>query len=391
MTNTIHGSYRRDTDKRLLLLAATAVVLVVLALADLATGPSGMPLADIFKALRAGPFYDTNRATLANQALAVLPQAPAGLEALYQGLQDFFTEEARLRKLVTILWGLRMPQSLTGILVGFCLGLAGLQMQTILANPLASPFTLGFSAAAGFGAALAILFGGMVPGLAGHAWYGFLIVPFSAFAMTIGSCGLIYLIAVLRSATPAILVLGGIAVLFFFQSLQSLLQFLATPEASQQIVFWLFGSLLKASWTSVAVAFAVILICTPFIVFDTWALTTLRLGDANAMSLGINVDKLRKRCFIIVALLTAAAVSFIGTIGFVGLIAPHMARSLVGEDHRFALPLAAITGAVILIGASVFGKVISPGGAIPVGIITAVAGVPMLFGIILRSGSRGAA
>ena len=144
MTNTIHGSYRRDTDKRLLLLAATAVVLVVLALADLATGPSGMPLADIFKALRAGPFYDTNRATLANQALAVLPQAPAGLEALYQGLQDFFTEEARLRKLVTILWGLRMPQSLTGILVGFCLGLAGLQMQTILANPLASPFTLGF-------------------------------------------------------------------------------------------------------------------------------------------------------------------------------------------------------------------------------------------------------
>ena len=90
-------------------------------------------------------------------------------------------------------------------------------------------------------------------------------------------------------------------------------------------------------------------------------------------------------------LLTAAAVSFIGTIGFVGLIAPHMARSLVGEDHRFALPLAAVTGAVILIGASVVGKILSPGGAIPVGIITAVAGVPMLFGIILRSGQRSAA
>ena len=206
-----------------------------------------------------------------------------------------------------------------------------------------------------------------------------------------GACGLIYLIAVLRSATPAILVLGGIAVLFFFQSLQSLLQFLATPEASQQIVFWLFGNLLKASWTSVAVGLATLALCLPFIIRDTWALTTLRLGDANAMSLGIHVDRLRRRSFIIVSLLTAAAVSFIGTIGFVGLIAPHMARSLVGEDHRFALPLAAVTGAVILIGASVVGKIFSPGGAIPVGIITAVAGVPMLFGIILRSGQRSAA
>lgn len=385
---SIHGSYQRNADRRLLLLAVAALVLLALALADLATGPSGMPLADIFKALRAGPFFDTDRSSVAGQALGALPAAPAGLESLWRGLQDTFADEARLRKLVTILWGLRMPQTLTGILVGCCLGLAGLQMQTILANPLASPFTLGFSAAAGFGAALAIMFGGMVPGLAAHAWFGFLIVPAAAFAMTIGSCGLIYLIAILRSATPAILVLGGIAVLFFFQSLQSLLQFLATPEASQQIVFWLFGNLLKASWTSVAVGLATLLVCVPFIIFDTWALTTLRLGDANAMSLGINVDKLRKRSFIIVALLTAAAVSFVGTIGFVGLIAPHMARSLVGEDHRFALPLAAVTGAVILIGASVFGKIISPGGAIPVGIITAVAGVPMLFGIIIRSGRR---
>ena len=388
---SVHSHYRLGTDKRLFFLAAAAVLLLVLTLADLASGPSGMPLADIFKALHAGPFYDKSRSVRAETLLNALPSASFLPDALWQGLRDAFAEEVRLRKLVTILWGLRMPQTLTGILVGISLGLAGLQMQTILANPLASPFTLGFSAAAGFGAALAIMFGGMMPGVAGHAWYGFIIVPAAAFAMTIGACGLIYLIAVLRSATPALLVLGGIAVLFFFQSLQSLLQFLATPEASQQIVFWLFGNLLKASWTSVAVGLATLALCLPFIIRDTWALTTLRLGDANALSLGINVDRLRRRSFIIVSLLTAAAVSFIGTIGFVGLIAPHMARSLVGEDHRFALPLAAVTGAVILIGASVVGKSLSPGGAIPVGIITAVAGVPMLFGIILRSGQRSAA
>ena len=333
-------------DRRLLLLVAAALVLLVLALLDLATGPSGMPLGDIWLALQAGPQH-----------------------------------KGELRGIVTILWQLRMPQTLMGVLVGLCLGLAGLQMQTILANPLASPFTLGFSAAAGFGAALAIMFGGHIT----TAVPDYVLVPAAAFAMTLCACALVYLIAILRSASPEILVLGGIAVLFFFQSVQSLLQFMATPEALQQIVFWLFGSLLKADWTAVWVTLGILLACIPLIVRDTWQLTTLRLGDANAASLGIAVERLRKRTFVIVALLTAAAVAFVGTIGFVGLIAPHMARSLVGEDHRYALPLAAITGAIILIGASVFGKIISPAGVIPVGIITAVAGVPMLFGIILRS------
>ena len=298
-------------------------------------------------------------------------------------MQETFADEARLRKLVTILWGLRMPQTLTGILVGCCLGLAGLQMQTILANPLASPFTLGFSAAAGFGAALAIMFGGALP------IPNFVVIPVSAFIMTMVACGLVYLIARLRSASPEILVLAGITVLFFFQSVQSLMQFLASPEVLQQIVFWLFGSLLKATWTSVTVCALVFVACLPFIMRDAWALTTLRLGDANARSLGLSVDSIRQRTFFLVALLTAAAVSFVGTIGFVGLIAPHTARTLVGEDHRYSLPLAAIIGAVILVGASVFGKFISPAAVIPVGIITAVAGVPMLFTIIARRGSEG--
>ncbi|MDZ7874043.1 MAG: iron chelate uptake ABC transporter family permease subunit [Rhizobium sp.] len=120
-------------------------------------------------------------------------------------------------------------------------------------------------------------------------------------------------------------------------------------------------------------------------------MTTLRLGDANARSLGLSVETIRRHTFLIVALLTAAAVSFVGTIGFVGLIAPHVARALVGEDHRFSLPVAAVTGAIILIGASVFGKFISPAAVIPVGIITAVAGVPMLFAVIAKRGQRGMA
>lgn len=343
---TIRGEYRRVTGRRVAATCISLAILAFLMILDLTTGPSGMPFRDVLTGLQAGP-------SGADKAIA------------------------------TILWQLRMPQTLMGVLVGACLGLAGLQMQTILGNLLASPFTLGFSAAAGFGAALAIMFGGML------ALPAYIVTPVAAFAMTLSACCLIYIIARVRSAAPEVLILGGIAVLFFFQSIQSMLQFMASPEVLQQIVFWLFGSLLKSTWTSVCVTGTILALCLPFVIKDSWALTTLRLGDANALSLGVPVEAIRRRTFLLVALLTAAAVSFVGTIGFVGLIAPHMARALVGEDHRFSLPIAAITGGIIILGASVFGKIISPAAVIPVGIITAVAGVPMLFGIILRRGREG--
>jgi iron complex transport system permease protein len=314
---------------------------------DLVTGPSGMPLDQLRQALVAGP---------------------AGED----------------RVAATILWYLRMPQTAMGIVVGACLGISGMQMQTILSNPLASPFTLGFSASAGFGAALAIMFEGLLPLPA------YLATPALAFAMTLLACAVIYLISIFRGATPEMLVLAGIAVLFFFQSLQSLLQFMASPEVLQQIVFWLFGSLLKANWTSVVVSSLIALICLPFLLRDTWNLTALRLGDANAESLGLDVKALRQRSFIVVALLTSAAVCFVGTIGFVGLIAPHVSRAVVGEDHRFSLPMSAMIGASILLSASVIGKAISPGASIPVGIITAIAGIPMLLAVILRRGGGAA-
>ncbi len=336
---------RRETAGRLAMLGAAALVLLALAVTDLVTGPSGMPLGKVLAAFAAGP-------------------------------------DGADRGAATILWQLRMPQTLTGVLVGASLGVAGLVMQTILANPLASPYTLGFSAAAGFGAALGIMFGGLLP-LA--VW---IVVPASAFAMTLVACGLIYAIARARGASPEVLVLAGIATLFFFQSLQSLLQFLAAPEVLQQIVFWLFGSLLKSSWTSVQAIFLILCIAAPILARDVWNLTALRLGEANAASLGLDIDRLRRRCFALVALLTAGAVSFTGTIGFIGLIAPHVARRMVGEDHRFALPVAAVLGAVLLVAASVIGKLISPGAVIPVGIITAIAGIPMLLAVILKEGGR---
>ncbi len=274
---------------------------------------------------------------------------------------------------------IRLPMTLMSVIVGASLGIAGLQMQTILGNPLASPYTLGFSAAAGFGAAACILFGLQLPVLE-H-----LTIPVVAFLAAGLACAMVYGFAYIKGSSAEVMILAGIATLFLFQSLQSLVQYMAAPEVLQEIVFWLFGSMLKASWFSVSVSGAILLFSIVLLLPDLWKLTALRLGDDRAQSLGVNVRLVRFKVFAIVSLLTAGAVSFVGTIGFVGLVAPHMARMLVGEDQRLLLPASAAMGALVMVGASMGSKLLNPGAVIPIGIVTAVIGVPFLFILLLRS------
>ncbi|PLX36002.1 MAG: iron-siderophore ABC transporter permease [Hyphomicrobiales bacterium] len=281
--------------------------------------------------------------------------------------------------MAAIVFNVRLPMTVMALVVGASLGVAGVEMQTILGNPLASPYTLGFSAAAGFGAALAILVGIQLPLLAA------LTVPTVAFAFATFACLIVYALARARGVTSEIMILSGIATLFLFQSAQSLVQYLAAPEVLQQIVFWLFGSLLKATWTSVTISGLIFLFAVGALIPDFWRLTALRLGDERVRSLGINVDRLRLRVFVLVSLLTAGAVAFVGTIGFVGLVAPHLARMAVGEDQRFLVPASGLAGAFVMVAASVASKMISPGAIIPIGIVTAVVGVPFMFALILKS------
>jgi iron complex transport system permease protein len=213
-------------------------------------------------------------------------------------------------------------------------------------------------------------------------------IPLAAFVMCTLAAGLVFAFSRMRGMRPEIMVLAGIATLFLFQSAQSLVQYLAAPEVLQAIVFWLFGSLLKASWNNVPVVAVVFAFSSLVVVPNLWQLTALRLGDARAAAIGVDVRRLRIKLFAVVALLTAAAVAFVGTIGFVGLVAPHIARMLVGEDQRLLLPMAALMGAITMTGASVLSKLISPGGVIPIGIVTALIGVPFLFFLILRGQRR---
>ncbi len=285
--------------------------------------------------------------------------------------------------MVTIVWTLRLPMALMALIVGVTLGTSGAGMQTLLNNPLASPYTLGLAAAAGFGASLCIHTGGWGLNPA-------FVVPASAFVLACLASAVIYGVGSVKGLEADTMVLAGIALLFLFHSLQSLLQFLASPEVGQQIMFWLFGSLAKSTWTSVAVTTATCAAALPVLMRSAWQMTALRLGEQRARALGVDVSHLRLTGFALISLMTATAISFVGTIGFIGLVSPHIARLLVGEDQRFLLPLSGVVGALMLSAASVISKTVLPGALLPVGIITALIGVPFFLHLILsRHGAGG--
>lgn len=278
-----------------------------------------------------------------------------------------------------IVWHIRLPYALMALLVGLALGVSGAEMQTILDNPLASPFTLGVSAAAAFGASLAIVLNWRIPHIP-ETW----MIPLEAFVFAVGSAFLLELVARVRARSTAMVVLFGIALVFTFHALVSLMQFVADEDALQELVFWTMGSLTRADWGKIMVLFLGCVLVLPF----TWraapAMTALRLGEDRAASYGVDVHRLRIMSLLRISILSALAVSFVGTIGFIGLVAPHIARRLLGEDHRFYLPGAALCGCLIMSLSSIAAKNLLSGVVIPVGIVTALVGIPFFLAVVLR-------
>lgn len=339
------GLYRALAWRRILLIMGFTIALAASFTVDIAWGPARYALPDVIAAI--------------------------------------FTPSNVADKVRVVVWNIRMPMALMAILTGAALSLAGAQMQTILANPLASPFTLGISAAASFGAALAIVAGvSLVPFAAGF------IVPFNAFVMALLATLIIHFISQRRGVTIQTVVLLGIALVFTFNALLAFLQYVASEQALQSVVFWTMGSLTKATWEKIWITLAVVAFAIPMFTRHAWALTALRLGEDKAASLGVNVRAIRLETMLIVSLLAAVPVSFVGTIGFVGLVGPHIARMVVGEDQRFFLPTSILTGALLLSATSVVSKSILPGVVFPIGIITALVGVPFFFSLILSNVRR---
>jgi iron complex transport system permease protein len=279
---------------------------------------------------------------------------------------------------------IRLPTALMALAVGASLGLAGAEMQTILDNPLASPFTLGVSSAASFGAALAIILQFGPPGVPPE-WF----VPVDGFVFAFASVLVLQVLCRMGSAGTQTLVLFGIALVFIFNALVAIMQFFASSEALQQLVFWSMGSLSRSSWSSLGILGVVLLGVVPFSLAASWKLTALRLGEDRARSFGIQVGSLRFLSLLRVSVLAATSVAFVGTIGFVGLVGPHIARLLVGEDHRYFLPASIMSGALMMSLASAGSKLIVPGVLLPVGIVTSLIGVPFFVALILSRKGRG--
>jgi len=336
------GRYRALTRRKLLILLLMTVALALSFALDLAWGP-----------------------------------AAYGLDQVVLALVDPTAVSDQVR---TVVWDIRLPVAVMAIVVGAALSVAGAQMQTILANPLASPFTLGISAAASFGAALAIVTS--VPLLPVAA--GFL-VPVNAFVMALVATLFIHFISQARGVNVQTVVLLGIALVFTFNALLAFLQFLASEQALSTVVFWTMGSLTKATWPKIWITLAVLLVALPLFARNAWALTAIRLGEDKALSFGVNVRRIRLETILIVSLLASVPVSFVGTIGFVGLVGPHIARMILGEDQRFFLPGSILAGALLLSVTSIVSKSIVPGVVFPIGIITALVGVPFFFSLIVTT------
>lgn len=278
-----------------------------------------------------------------------------------------------------VVWDIKIPSALMGIVVGLGFGISGAVMQTILNNPLASPYTLGISAGAGFGAAFA-----MVIGVGGLAIIGSYLIPLFAFVFAMGACAGIFIIAKLKRFTAETMVLAGIGLVFLFQALQTLMQYLASPEALQGIVFWTYGSLAGANWKNLAIVFTVFVVCFAFIYRKCWTLTAMKLGDSKASALGIDVNKTRRNMFVIISLLTAVSVAFVGCIGFIGIIGPHIARMILGEDQRFFLPMSGLCGAAVLVSADAAARLIGGDVMLPIGVLTSAIGVPFFFYLLAK-------
>jgi iron complex transport system permease protein len=275
------------------------------------------------------------------------------------------------------IWNLRLPRIFMGTVAGFGLGVAGCVTQAILKNPLASPYTLGISSGAGFGASLALLTGAGIVG-------GDYLVIGNAFLFALLCSFIILGLSNRKGATPETMILAGIAMMYLFAAMTTILQYFGEAEAVKEAVFWTVGDLDRASWPRVAIITGTLACCFPLLMFKSLDLNLMASGDETAASLGVNVKRTRIILMAVTTLLVACIVCFTGTIGFIGLVAPHLTRIAIGGDNRFVLPVSGLFGSLLLISADLVARRVLAPIILPVGAITAFMGAPLFLYMIMK-------
>lgn len=342
-----HKQYRRTRRYKRALLVLGVILLVVIAIISISIGSASIPYGQV-------------------------------VEILFGGGREPYT---------TIVWSIRIPRVLGAIVAGLGLSVAGAVMQSMLRNPLGSPFTLGISHAAAFGAAFAITVlnaGTLEASLQAFSLHNPYIVTVSAFFWSLGATVVLLLIARLREASPETLVLAGVALGSLFTAGNTALQYFASSKELSSIVFWTFGNMSKATWRNVGIMSLVVLPVAVYFGLRSWTYSILDQGTEIAKSLGVNVERTRLIAMGLSSLITAVIVSFVGIIGFVGLVIPHIVRKLAGTDEKYLIPLSCVAGSILLVGSDTMARTIISPIVLPVGILTSFLGAPLFLYLILR-------
>ncbi|BAA30336.1 FecCD family ABC transporter permease [Pyrococcus horikoshii] len=286
-------------------------------------------------------------------------------------------------------WNIRLPRIIASIIVGASLALGGAVLQGILRNPLATPFTMGVSHGAMFGASLAILLGAGYAESSGKISVDnpYIIVAF-AFAGAMTSTVVIILLAKLKGLSPQAMILAGVAMSSLFVALTTLIQYFANEIQLAAMVYWSFGDLGRPYWFENAIMILSLIPILAFFLLKGWDLNASSLGDEVALSVGVDIEKFRLISAVLSTYVTSVTVAFVGVIGFVGLIAPHIVRLIFGGDYRFLIPLSTLLGGLILLVADTFARLIFSPMILPVGVVTSFLGAPMFLYLLIRMEGR---
>jgi len=327
--------YKQYIGKKWLVIISLVIILFIAALFSISVGAAGLPLREVLSAVFGGG-------------------------------------ESASR---TIIWNVRMPRVATAIGVGIALAMAGCIMQSVLRNSLASASTLGIAQGATFGAAVAIIYFEAGVQIAAFAFVGGISTTF-----------LILLLSRISKITPSTMILAGVALSAMFTGATALIQYFSDDVRMASVIFWTFGNLGRAGWNEILLIFILSAAAFVYFILNRWNYNAMESGTNTAKSLGVNVDMLVLVSMVVATLISAVAIAFVGTINFIGLIAPHIVRKFVGNDYRFLIPCSALMGAIIMLGSDIASCMIAPPAILPIGALTSFLGAPMFFYMIIKKG-----
>ncbi|MGY0219794.1 FecCD family ABC transporter permease [Endozoicomonadaceae bacterium StTr2] len=351
----LYGQKMKRKDKARLLLWGLGILLPVMMLFSIATGPVTIPVAEIVQVL------------LANVGLA--EPDPGSRSAL-------------------IIEAIRLPRTLLGVLVGSTLAVCGAAMQGLFRNPLADPGIIGVASGAALGAGIAIVLGGMLPFTLQDVLKAYS-VSVLAFVGGFGATLLVYRIGTTANGTSvATMLLAGIAIGALSGAGMGTLNYIADDAMLRNMTFWSMGSLGGANWQNILLTAPFMIVLQLLLIGRSRGLNALLLGESEARHLGQNVNMLKLQLILLTALGVGLAVSLAGMIGFVGLVVPHLVRMFIGPDHRYLMPASCLLGAALLLGADMIARVIVAPAELPIGIVTALLGAPFFISLLLQQRNR---